>query len=523
MAKYEALPPPTAPPNSMCASLPSSIPYSGHAQPWTGPTTGPHHPTSPLYQASADRDAHGLCRASLAPPPGSSSVYLNFQTGRPGTALGGSEGSGGVQGKQPVGTASLDRAFDKFDRDGSGYLSMQDVAAALRSLGKEVTPKTLAHFADADADADGALRLGEFRALIATLESEGRKEFTSASTRVGGVGACAGGSDVHVDVAELMEAKVIFDRHDRDRNGFLATRELRQALKDLHLQADSAHAIAVLHEYDRDADGRLDLAEFARLLRRLRSFQGLTGGAAGSRIDSLRTAFRAYDSRGVGTVSVADVRPALIRAGIDTSTGVAMAIFASLQDQPRTAIDFAQFQRIGHAITSAGSGASPPSFASFNDVGLRAKYSPHARPQQPGPAHPDRPFTTTELPPRSAYPPTYASNYPPVASSCPPPSTGGMGGGGGSGGVSAFPPGYTPTDRGGGGSLSPGRSGLGGGCLGRAVSSPATKGALLSSEQARRLARKPHSPARRPVDGRSDPYALVPPGPRGGLKPRSLI
>ena len=122
----------------------------------------------------------------------------------------------------------------------------------------------------------------------------------------------------------------------------------------------------------------------------------MSGGAAGGQIDSLRAAFRAYDSRGVGTISVADVRPALMRAGIDTSTGVAMAIFTSLQDQPRTAIDFAQFQRIGHAITSAGSGA-PPASGSLGDAGLRTKYSPrYVEMGQPNP-HPSIPTTEPHL------------------------------------------------------------------------------------------------------------------------------
>ena len=94
---------------------------------------------------------------------------------------------------------------------------------------------------------------------MATLEKEAPLDAAGAAGRE------------HVDVAELMEAKVIFDRHDKTRNGYLSTRELRSALKDLHLQADSAQAIAVLHEYVNDSDGRLDLPEFARLLRKLRS------------------------------------------------------------------------------------------------------------------------------------------------------------------------------------------------------------------------------------------------------------
>ncbi|KOO23211.1 hypothetical protein Ctob_001606 [Chrysochromulina tobinii] len=119
-------------------------------------------PSSTSYPApAAAPNPNDPYRSSQATP--ASSVYLNLQPAAPSLgAKGGTKGGGrsGAPASGSLGMATLDKAFDKFDRDGSGYLSMKEVAAALRSLGMEVTPKTLAHFADADADGDGALRLG---------------------------------------------------------------------------------------------------------------------------------------------------------------------------------------------------------------------------------------------------------------------------------------------------------------------------------------------------------------------------
>ena len=144
----------------------------------------------------------------------------------------------------------------------------------------------------------------------------------------GGRGASDVAANASLSAAELMEAKVVFSKHDRDKNGYISTRELTGALKELHLPTDTQGAVAILHQFDRDSDGRLDLPEFAMLLRKMRSLQGLDPSSATA---SLRASFRAYDARGIGTISVADVRPALMRSGVDTSSGVAVAIFSSLE------------------------------------------------------------------------------------------------------------------------------------------------------------------------------------------------
>ena len=187
----------------------------------------------------------------------------------------------------------------------------------------------------------------------------------------------------------------------------------------------------------------------------------------------------------VGSISVADVRPALMRSGIDTSSGVAIAIFGSLQDQPRTNIDFAQFQRIAHAITSSAAAAPPVPGTMGGASAARPGSAPTPSALGTAPlAHAAAP--TSAYPPKPAYPPT--SGYP-----------------------AAYPPGYQPTDIGGnapptrpealGSSYSPHRA--------SAASATRTGGTPpggggLSAEEARRLGRRPTtSPG-----GTADPYHI---------------
>ena len=248
-----------------------------------------------------DRDLGASDPYRASQPGQPPSVYLSMQPhGRPGSAptLGGSS----------IGPATLEAAFDKFDKEGRGYLSMKDVAAALRSLGLAVTPKTLAHFADADTDGDGALRLEEFRSLVMQIDGKpapggGGGGGVAGTGGPSGAGGSAGGS-ASLSAAELMEAKVVFSKHDVNKDA--TTREPVAALKDLHLPTDTSQAVSTLHEFDKDSDGSSTC----------RSLRCCCVSCAHSRASTpppppphcARPS--APTTRGVGSISVADVRPA---------------------------------------------------------------------------------------------------------------------------------------------------------------------------------------------------------------------
>ena len=69
----------------------------------------------------------------------------------------------------------------------------------------------------------------------------------------------------------LNETHTVFETFDRERRGSLDAVQLRTALTALGVSADLAEAQRVLSEYDSNANGRLELEEFSRLVADLRA------------------------------------------------------------------------------------------------------------------------------------------------------------------------------------------------------------------------------------------------------------
>ena len=106
--------------------------------------------------------------------------------------------------------------------------------------------------------------------------------------------------------------------------------------------------------------GKLNRHEFARLVAKLHLHQhGAHAQVAAGPGPALRASFGAFDHKGDGTIATADLRAALTRAGLDTANRVAVAMFSELQEQGRQAVDFGAFQRMAHAI-AAHTGAVAP-------------------------------------------------------------------------------------------------------------------------------------------------------------------
>lgn len=145
-------------------------------------------------------------------------------------------------------------AFEVYDRDGSGYLDARELRAALRHLGIDVSTAKAANVLRAyDELPDGRLDVVEFWKLVRDVKQ-------------GGVWAAQtdddfGASSISERVAET------FEYFDRDCNGYLDRGELREALRHYGIDVSNHAAAAVLSAYDDHPDGRLELHEFANLVR----------------------------------------------------------------------------------------------------------------------------------------------------------------------------------------------------------------------------------------------------------------
>ena len=178
--------------------------------------------------------------------------------------------------------AAIVREFEAFDRNRTGVLEPRELSRLLDALGFRADS---AGVRDAlrkyDANYDGRIDIGEFYDIFrAVMRAE----------------------PIRDDVCD------VFAQYDRNRNGYLEVRELRNALAALGFEADRAAGTTtcdILRHFDADANGRLDLYEFNELVWELQRavdraarpthYRGLSPG--GGRADSLARSPGYYEWR----------------------------------------------------------------------------------------------------------------------------------------------------------------------------------------------------------------------------------
>ena len=94
-----------------------------------------------------------------------------------------------------------------------------------------------------------------------------------------------------------VDVRRVFEDFDRNRNGYLEARELREALRALGFEADASATLAVLRQFDGDLNRRLDLHEWRALVWELqRALDLLEQYAAGQTAElAWQTAPRSLD------------------------------------------------------------------------------------------------------------------------------------------------------------------------------------------------------------------------------------
>ena len=117
-----------------------------------------------------------------------------------------------------------------------------------------------------DADKNGKLEIGEFRALVKQLK--GFQLTTSGSGGAVPQPAAAGAVELKTD--DILR---VFQHYDRDGSGDIDVGELREALNALNMPVDTEGAVEVLNRFDAGKTGRLNYDEFRRLANTLQNFQ----------------------------------------------------------------------------------------------------------------------------------------------------------------------------------------------------------------------------------------------------------
>ena len=221
-----------------------------------------------------------------------------------------------------------------------------------------------------DSHPDGKLDLPEFARLVHDAEG-GAVHAAPAMISVGAMR----------DAALPNRVRATFEAFDADRSGALDHRELRNALAFYGVDASTREAASVLAAYDDEPDGRMDVHEFAELVRDLEAGQlraepayGTTHEAGGRTMRTasvhprVRAAFEAFDADRSGALDHRELRNALAFYGVDASTREAASVLAAYDDEPDGRMDvheFAELVRDAERGFVLGSSRQPSAAVSF--------------------------------------------------------------------------------------------------------------------------------------------------------------
>lgn len=205
---------------------------------------------------------------------------------------------------------SIMKAFQKFDVDRSGGLSVDELKEALEHLGISTTREFAAqvlHQYDQypdqvidikefstcvreiklmlafDSNGDGVIDADELLPLLGELGVTVDKE--QVQQIMNRFDVDRNGSIDLVELSSLVRTVQAFRRYDTDGSGTIEVEELRDALRKLNIRAGALEADVLFRRYDVDGNGSLELHEFAVLVCDLQLYASFDTDCDGS-IDS---------------------------------------------------------------------------------------------------------------------------------------------------------------------------------------------------------------------------------------------
>jgi Ca2+-binding EF-hand superfamily protein len=148
------------------------------------------------------------------------------------------------------------------------------------------------------------------------------------------------------------KVKKTFARFDVNHNGYLEIQELRKALEHHGLNLSTAEGGRILSVYDEKPDGKMDLSEFAQVVRDL---------SAADEASKVKLTFSRFDVNDSGYLEIQELRKALEHHGLDLSTAEGGRILSSYDDKPDGKLDLSEFAQVIRDLSAADEAPVAPS------------------------------------------------------------------------------------------------------------------------------------------------------------------
>ncbi|XP_064641179.1 neo-calmodulin-like isoform X2 [Lineus longissimus] len=135
--------------------------------------------------------------------------------------------------------AAFQEAFSVFDKDGDGFITVDELGTVMLSLGQRPSLEDLhAYIQEVDMDDSGTIDFSEFLEMMA--------------------------KKIHTDPEK--EFRDVFRVFDEDADGFISVDELYNVLIKLGETITREDALDMIREADLNGDGKVDYAEFKGIL-----------------------------------------------------------------------------------------------------------------------------------------------------------------------------------------------------------------------------------------------------------------
>ena len=271
-------------------------------------------------------------------------------------------------------------AFAAFDHNRSGYLNYRELRSALRHYGLDVSNRDAQRMILAyDERPDGryvagsrtldcwvppspsrplALLLTEVRGSVPVARRMELREFDQLvqDLESGVLRAAAAPSYDPANIPPRVFAA--FRAFDANRDGYLDRTEMRHALLRYGIDSKQAGAARVLAGLERRPAGRIDIADFAKLVRQLElDERAAAREAVPARV---RRTFEAFDKGGHGHLEVREIRAALRHYGLDVTKPTATNLLYAYDARPVGRLDVSEFAQLVQEIEGEMARAQAP-------------------------------------------------------------------------------------------------------------------------------------------------------------------
>jgi len=173
-------------------------------------------------------------------------------------------------------------AFKRFDRNGDGALSKDELAAAMKSSGQSYSDMEVeAIFSLGDSDGDGEITLQEFVSLMSPSASEVLNK-------------------IRKDFKNLADVKATFKKIDSNNDGLLSKDEVINSCGNKY---DIEEINAIFELGDVNGDGEIDMGEFIGVMYPSATELVSKLSASFKNIEDIKSSFKMLDKDGDGSIT----------------------------------------------------------------------------------------------------------------------------------------------------------------------------------------------------------------------------